>query len=68
VDHETALATHVVERYLLGELSPAEAREFELHFFACSECAAAVDEGWQLMSGIRDAAERRDDSGDPGPD
>ncbi len=27
-----------VERYVLGEMTPAESEEFELHFFACSEC------------------------------
>jgi anti-sigma factor RsiW len=64
VDHETALTTHASERYLLGELSPTEAQEFELHFFSCAACAAAVEEGQRLMSEVRQSAHPRDgDSG-----
>ncbi len=39
MDHAQALKLQAVEKYLLGALSPAESEEFELHFFACQECA-----------------------------
>ncbi|MBV8865380.1 MAG: zf-HC2 domain-containing protein [Acidobacteriaceae bacterium] len=49
------MATHAAERDLLGELTPAEAEEFEFHFFACSECAEAIEHGQQqLMRGVSD--------------
>ncbi len=39
MDHADAQNLHAVEKYLLGEMSPAESEEFELHFFSCLECA-----------------------------
>jgi hypothetical protein len=37
--HEFAIATHAVERYLLGDM-PAEERDaFEEHYFSCEDCA-----------------------------
>lgn len=39
MDHVDAQHLHAAERYLLGELSPAQSDEFELHFFSCPECA-----------------------------
>jgi len=38
------------ERYLLGELAPAEAEDFELHYFECQQCALAVDTGEQFIA------------------
>jgi len=38
------------ERYLLGELAPAEAEDFELHYFECQQCALAVDNGEQFIA------------------
>jgi hypothetical protein len=38
------------ERYLLGELEPAEAEDFELHFFECQQCALAVETGEQFIA------------------
>ena len=37
--HADAAATHVVERYLLGELSADERDQFESHVFDCLDCA-----------------------------
>jgi hypothetical protein len=37
-EHPAADA-YTVERYLLGELEPAERDAFEAHYFACPECA-----------------------------
>jgi hypothetical protein len=39
------------ERYLLGELPPAEAEDFELHYFECQQCALAVEAGEQFIAG-----------------
>jgi anti-sigma factor RsiW len=40
--HEFAIATHAVERYVLGEMSSEERDAFEEHYFACGECADDV--------------------------
>lgn len=53
VDHLRASETNAVERYLLDELSPAEREEFELHYFECAECAAAVDAGQQFIANAK---------------
>jgi len=34
-----AADSYTVERYLLGELAPADRDAFEAHYFGCSECA-----------------------------
>jgi len=39
MDHNQALQSQVCEKYLLGELSPAERDAFEEHYFSCAECA-----------------------------
>lgn len=39
MDHAEAQNLQAVEKYLLGQFSPAEREEFEEHFFACHECA-----------------------------
>jgi hypothetical protein len=43
LDHLHAYETQAAERYVLGELAPAEAEEFELHFFECQQCAMALE-------------------------
>jgi hypothetical protein len=40
MDHAEAVQTRAVEKYLLGEFSPAEEDEFADHFFGCRECAS----------------------------
>jgi hypothetical protein len=45
MDHEQAVNTGVVERYLLGELSTPESEEFEIHFFGCAQCAQELRVG-----------------------
>ena len=49
------------ERYLLGELSPDEAEEFEHHFFTCTECAIAVENGQEFIRAVRDSDEQSGD-------
>jgi anti-sigma factor RsiW len=42
MEHEIAVQTKAVERYLLGELKPDERNAFEDHYFSCEVCAADV--------------------------
>jgi hypothetical protein len=53
MDHSQAISTQAAERYLLGELAVVEAEEFELHYFECPQCAAAVESGTQLISNAK---------------
>lgn len=39
MDHDQAVQTHAVERYLLKEMTPSEREEFEAHYFDCTACA-----------------------------
>ena len=56
MDHAEATSTQAPDRYLLGELSAAEADAFEEHYFDCAECADDLRAGMQLMSGGRSLA------------
>lgn len=51
--HQEAVVSQAVERYVLEELSAAENEAFELHYFECSECAAAVEDGMQFRENAR---------------
>jgi hypothetical protein len=42
MDHSKARDSNAVEKYMLGELSPEESEQFELHFFDCAECADEI--------------------------
>jgi anti-sigma factor RsiW len=42
VDHKTAVQSLATERYILGELSPAERDEFEAHLSDCQQCMEDV--------------------------
>jgi hypothetical protein len=42
MDHSEAVRLNMVEKYLLGELSPDVRDQFEEHYFDCPECAADV--------------------------
>lgn len=39
MDHQEALRLQAVEKYILGELTPALREQFEEHYFDCPECA-----------------------------
>lgn len=56
MDHAEATAQHAVDRYLLGELSAAEADAFEEHYFDCAECADELRVGMRFMNGGRGVA------------
>src|SRR5437879_1573120 len=53
MDHTQATEGHVAERYLLGELPSDEAEAFERHYFACAECAEAVEGGSEFIANAR---------------
>lgn len=53
MDHEKAIRTNAVDRYLLGELSTAERQEFEEHFFSCGECSEDLHAGAILVDNSR---------------
>jgi anti-sigma factor RsiW len=53
VEHQSAVDGRFVERYLLGELSPKEAVEFEAHFFECPLCAEEVRRGTQFGANLK---------------
>lgn len=55
MDHAQTIDMQAVERYLLGELPPAEAEEFERHYFECPECAFAVESGHVFIEDAREA-------------
>src|SRR5665213_1326616 len=40
MDHQDAIRSMAVEKYLLNELSPELRDDFEEHYFDCPECAA----------------------------
>lgn len=53
MDHLHAEESHAVERYLLKELSPGEAEDFERHYFECDQCASAVESGDEFIANAR---------------
>lgn len=42
MEHDIAIRTRAVERYLLGEMKPEERDAFEEHYFSCPSCAEDV--------------------------
>jgi len=53
VEHQSAVDGRFTERYLLDELSPDEAAEFEVHFFDCAVCAEEVRQGAHLAANLK---------------
>jgi len=53
MDHESAIQTNAVERYLLGEM-PAEERDtFEEHYFDCAICADDIRLGSAMQRDLK---------------
>jgi anti-sigma factor RsiW len=48
MNHLLTMKRNAAERYLLGELSPADRASFESHFFECESCADEVRLCFQL--------------------
>lgn len=53
MDHNEALKSEAVERYILNEMSDGERDRFEEHYFDCRECGADVLAGERLMANGR---------------
>lgn len=53
MEHTDAIQLQAVEKYVLGELSPALQNEFEAHYFDCSECSLNVRAGVAFAAASR---------------
>jgi hypothetical protein len=53
MDHKTAARSLATERYILGELSPAERDEFEEHLSDCPECMEDVSTAEMFVANSR---------------
>ena len=54
MDHNEALQCQACEKYLLGELSPAERDAFEEHYFSCAECAIQLRSAADFLGASRE--------------
>ena len=54
MDHNRAVKSQAVERYLLGEMKDEERDTFEEHFFTCEECAEEVRAGARFGANARE--------------
>jgi hypothetical protein len=54
MEHNGAVKTKAVERYLLGEMLQDERDEFEEHYFACKDCAQDVRAGARFRANARE--------------
>lgn len=53
--HADAIRLYAAERYVMGELSPAERDSYEDHYFSCVECAQEVTAASRLGEQVRTA-------------
>jgi anti-sigma factor RsiW len=66
VDHQSAVERNLTEHYVLGELSPEEAEEFEEHFFDCEICAEDVRQASRARANLKEVL--REKGTDPAQD
>ena len=59
MSHDQAVSSHAPERYLLGELDPAERDAFEGHYFDCTACFNEIKRGSQFLSYSRELLDRQ---------
>src|SRR5258708_7394502 len=52
-EHRAAVESMAAERYILGEMEPAERDAFEEHFFDCAECSSDVRDESKIAAGVR---------------
>jgi putative zinc finger protein len=55
MDHESAIQTNAVERYLLGEMPNEERDSFEEHYFECRACADEIRLGSAMSRDLKAA-------------
>ncbi len=53
MNHHEAVERHAADRYVIGDMSPAERGEFEQHFFECPECAGEIEAGAVFAANAR---------------
>ena len=53
MNHDEAIRSNGVARYLLGEMDGAELEQFEAHFFECRLCAREITVGSELLECLR---------------
>jgi anti-sigma factor RsiW len=53
MDHQQAIGTHAVERYLLDEMGAADRDAFEEHYFTCVDCADDVRISAAMRDGVK---------------
>ena len=53
MEHTDAVRLQAVEKYILGELSPAARDEFETHYFDCAVCSFNLRAGIAFAAGTR---------------
>ncbi len=51
-EHRAAVESMAAERYVLGEMEPAERDAFEDHFFDCAECSSDVRDETKIGAGV----------------
>jgi hypothetical protein len=51
-EHHAAVESMAAERYVLGEMEPAERDAFEEHFFDCVECSGDVRDETKIAAGV----------------
>lgn len=56
MDHPRIEEECIVERYLLGCLTPEEVTRFEAHYLDCPECVESLELGKTLRDGLREVA------------
>lgn len=54
MDHSQALQSQACEKYLLGELAPAERDAYEAHYFSCPECAMQLRAAADFLAASRE--------------
>src|SRR3954462_4814607 len=60
MDHQQAMKTLAIERYLLEEMPQDEREAFEAHYFSCAECAEDARAAAQMLDGVADGLARSD--------
>jgi hypothetical protein len=53
MNHNDAVRSNAVARYLLGEVGNAELEHYEAHFLECSVCAGEIRAGRGLIETLR---------------
>src|SRR4051794_12388281 len=60
MEHQQAMETQAIERYLLEEMPQEERDAFEAHFFSCVECAEDARAAAQMLDGVAAGLGRSD--------